>query len=84
MARKKFEQLRDVNFTSLPNPTRISVLIRADYNDLMRGLESISGTKPDHPWTVLTPLGWTCLGPSEPRFPGDVSKAKVHSMMIND
>ncbi len=77
MARKKFEHLRDVNFTSLPNPTRISVLIGADYNDLMRGLESISGTKPDHPSAVQISLGWTCFGPSVRRFPGDVTKAEV-------
>jgi hypothetical protein len=83
-ARKKFEHLRDVNFTPLPNPARISVLIGADYHVLMRGLETISGTKPDHPWAVQKPLGWTCLGPSEPRFPGDVTKAEVHSMIIND
>ncbi len=83
-ARKKFEHLRDVNFTPLPNPARISVLIGADYHDLMRGLETISGNKPDHPWAVQTPLGWTCLGPSEPKFPGDVTKVDVHSMIIND
>jgi len=82
--RKKFEHLRDVNFTPLPNPARISVLIGADCHDLMRGLETISGNKPDHPWAVKTPLGWTCLGPSEPKFPGDVTKAEVHSMIIND
>jgi len=29
-------------------------------------------------------LGWTCLGPSEHRSPGVVSKAEVHSMIIND
>jgi hypothetical protein len=83
-SRKKFEHLRDVKFTPLPNPARISVLIGADYHDLMRGLGTISGTKPDHPWAVKTPLGWTCLGPSEHRFPGDVTKAEVHSMIIND
>ncbi len=83
-ARKKFEHLRDVNFTPLPNPARISVLIGAEYHDLMRGLETISGNKPDHPWAVQTPLGWTCLGPSEPKFPGDFTKAKVHSIIIND
>jgi len=29
-------------------------------------------------------LGWTCLAPSEPRFHGEVTKAEVHSMIIND
>jgi hypothetical protein len=82
-SRKKFEHLRDVNFTPLPNPARMSMLIGTDYHDLMRGLETISGTKQDHSWAVKTPLGWTCLGPSEPRFPGDVTKAEVHSTIIN-
>jgi hypothetical protein len=83
-SRRKFEHLRDVNFTPLPNPARISVLIGADCHDLMRGLETISGTKPDNPWAFKTPLGWSCLGPIEPRFPGDVTKPEVHSMIIND
>ena len=76
--------IRDVNFTSLPTPAKIDVLIGADCHDLMRSLEIISSKKPDHPWAVKTPLGWTCLGPSEPRFPGEVTKAEVHSMIIND
>jgi len=83
-ARKKFEHLRDVNFTPLPTPAKIDVLIGANCHDLMRSLEIISSKKPDHPWAVKTPLGWTCLGPSEPRFPGDVTKVEVHSMIIND
>jgi len=84
VARKKFEHLRDVKFTPLPTPAKIDVLIGADCHDLMRSLEIISSKKPDHPWAVKTPLGWTCLGPSEPRFPGEVTKAEVHSMIIND
>jgi hypothetical protein len=84
VARKKFEHLRDVKFTPLPIPAKIDILIGADCHDLMRSLEIISSKKPDHPWAVKTPLGWTCLGPSEPRFPGDVTKAEVHSMIIND
>ncbi len=83
-SRKRFEHLRDVQFTPLPNPARISVLIGFDCHDLMRGLETISGTKPDHPWAVKTPMGCTCFGPSEPRFLGDVTKAEVQSMIIND
>ncbi len=51
---------------------------------MMRSLETISSKKPDHPWAVKMPLGWTCLGPSEPRFLGDVTTAEVHSMIIND
>ena len=83
-SRKKFEHLRDVKFTPLTNPARISILIGADYHDLLRSLETFSGTKPDHPWDVKTPLVWTCLGPSEPRFLGYVTKAERHSMIIND
>jgi hypothetical protein len=84
VARKKFEYLRDVNFTPLPTPAKTDVLIGADCHDLMRSLETIYSKMPDHPWVVKTPLGWTCLGPSEPRFPGDVTTAEVHSMIIND
>jgi hypothetical protein len=84
VARKKFEHLRDVKVTPLPTPAKIDILICADCHDLMRSLETICCKKPDHPWAVKTPLGWTCLGPSEPRFPGDVTKAEVHSMIIND
>jgi hypothetical protein len=84
VARKKFEHLQDVNFTPLPTPAKIDVLIGADCHDLMRSLETISSKKPGHPWAVKMPLGWTCLGPSEPRFPGDVTKAEMHSMIIND
>jgi hypothetical protein len=84
VARKKFEHLWDVNFTPLPTPGNIDVLIDADCHDLMQSLETISSKKPDEPWAVKMPLGWTCLGPSEPKFPGDVTKAEVHSMIIND
>jgi hypothetical protein len=82
VARKKFEHLRDVNFTPLPTPAKIDVLIGANCHDLMRSLETISSKKSDHPWTVKMPLGWTCLRPSEPRFLEDVTK--VHSMIINN
>jgi hypothetical protein len=85
MARKKFEHLRDVSFTPLPTPAKIDVLIGANCHDLMRSLETISSKKPDHPWAVKMPLGGgTCLGPSEPRFPGHVTTTDVHSKIIND
>ncbi len=84
MARKKFEHLRDVSITPLPTPAKIDVLILADCHDQMRSLETIFSKKPDHPWAAKTPFGWTCLGPSEPRFPGHVTTAEVHSMIIND
>ena len=83
-AKRKLEHIQDVTFTFLPTQAKIDVLIGANCHDLMRSLETISTKKPDHLWAVKTPLGWTCMGPSEPRFPGDVTKAEVHSMIIND
>ena len=46
VARKKFEHLRDVNFTPLPTPAKIDVLISADCHNLMLSLETISSKKP--------------------------------------
>jgi len=76
---RQVEVKSDLVSFELVNPNN-----NADCHDLMRSLETISSKKQDHPWAVKTPLGWTYFGPSEPRFPGDVTKAEVHSMIIND
>ncbi len=44
-----------------------------------------SATHPEHPWAVKSPLGWTCVGPSEPKFKGDTSHSVwVHNILIRD
>jgi hypothetical protein len=42
VARKKFEHHRDVNFTPLPTPAKIDVLIGGNCHDLMQSLDTIS------------------------------------------
>ncbi len=81
--KRKFEHLRDVKFVQLPQPAKIDVLF--DNHALMWGLKVVSSTNPEHPWAVKSPLGWTCVGPSEPKFKGDTSHSVwVHNILIRD
>jgi hypothetical protein len=54
---------------------KIDILIGADCHDAKLGNYLQQKAWP--------PMG-CCLGPSEPRFLGDVTTAEVHSMIIND
>ncbi|MFN9939761.1 MAG: hypothetical protein ACK56I_09840, partial [bacterium] len=68
-----------------PKPAKIDVLIGTDNHALMRGIKVVSSAKPEHPWAVKSPLGWTCVGPSEPKFKGDTSQSVwVHNILIRD
>jgi len=83
--KRKFEHLRDVPFVQLPKPAKIDVLIGTDNHALMRGIKVVSSANPEHPWAVKSPLGWTCVGPSEPKFKGDTSHSVwVHNILIRD
>jgi hypothetical protein len=48
-------------------------------------MKVVSSANPEHPWALKLPLGWTCVGPSEPKFKWDTSHSVwVHNILIRD
>jgi len=63
--RKEYPHLQRVAFPKLPKEARISILIGTDYNGLFKPIKIVDNPQNHRdPWAVLTPLGWTCIGPS--------------------
>jgi hypothetical protein len=64
-AKNQFDHLKQVPFPKLPQDPRLGMIIGTDHNFLFRPLKVIENhAEPNHPRATLTPLGWTCTGPS--------------------
>jgi len=59
----KWEHLQGIAFPSVTKKSKVDLLIGIDYSDLHMSLREIKGESGD-PIARLTPLGWTCVGPT--------------------
>jgi hypothetical protein len=64
-AKSQFPHLREIPFQSLPQEARLGLIIGTDHNFLFRPLKVVENPENSNdPRATLTPLGWTCTGPS--------------------
>jgi len=63
--KSQFPHLREIPFQSLPQEARLGIIIGTDHNFLFRPLKVVENpSNANDPRATLTPLGWTCTGPS--------------------
>ncbi|CAM1295397.1 Uncharacterised protein r2_g452 [Pycnogonum litorale] len=72
--RKGWAHLKGITFPRLPGHNSVDLLIGADHPELMLALEERLG-KPGDPVARRTPLGWTCIGPTEALTFADISES---------
>ena len=61
---KKWPHLTKINFPDLPQKREVDILIGIDHASLHCAKQEVCGAD-DEPIARLTPLGWTCIGPTE-------------------
>ena len=61
----QWRHLQSIPFPSVGKRTHVDVLIGVDHPEVHTSLAEIRGTTSE-PIARLTPLGWTCIGPSTP------------------
>jgi hypothetical protein len=65
VVKDQFDYLKDIPFPSLPPGAKLGLIIGTDHNFLLRPIQVIDDpSNPRGPRATLTPLGWTCTGPS--------------------
>ena len=60
---KQYPHLREIQFPQVARDQKVDLLIGIDYPELHMSLHEISGRQGE-PVARLTPLGWTCVGPT--------------------
>ena len=80
-AKKNFKHLHDIHFDAIKNDAKILLLIGSDNAHLFAILDGTlrEGTKGE-PIAYRTPLGWTCLGPTEKP---DTDGNAIHNILLS-
>ena len=80
-AKKKFAHLRDVPFDAVKRDAKIELLIGSDNAFLFAITDGTlrEGARGE-PIAYRTPLGWTCIGPSEPT---GANGSQIHSLLLS-
>lgn len=80
-AKKNFKHLHDIPFDAVKKDAKISLLIGSDNAHLF---SIVDGTLREgargEPIAYRTPLGWTCMGPTEKP---DNDGSSIHSIMLS-
>ena len=80
-AKKKFKHLRDIPFDAVKRDAQIELLIGSDNAFLFAIADGTlrEGARGE-PIAYRTPLGWTCIGPTEPT---GTDGSQIHNLLLS-